>query len=220
VSAILAGRQQKLFLGNLEARRDWGFAPEYVDGMWLMLQQGAPCDLVFGTGETHSVLGCVEEAFGYVNLDRREYVAEDPRYRRPPEVPLLQADPSEAKRRLGWEPGVTFRDLVMIMMDADLEAADLPAPGQGKRAVLFRSISPIQQMASSLCSGPCLSRSTGGDQPPLRAMGADGCVDRGGSFIDSDDLLILCCPWLMLWLAFLEGFPAYKRLSDISEMRL
>ncbi len=96
-----------------------------------MLQQEAPCDLVFRTGETHSVLECVEEAFGYVNLDWREHVAEDPRYLRPTEVPLLQADPSEAKRRLGWEPGVTFRDLVRIMMDADVEAAGLPAPGQG-----------------------------------------------------------------------------------------
>ncbi len=118
VSAILAGRQTKLFLGNLDARRDLGFAPEYVEGMWLMLQQEAPCDLVFGTGETHSVL---------------EFVEEEPRYRRLTEVPLLQADPSEAKRRLGWEPTVTFRDLVRIMMDANLEAAGLPAPGQGKR---------------------------------------------------------------------------------------
>ena len=135
VSAILAGRQKTLFLGNLEARRDWGFAPEYVEGMWLMLQQKAPCDLVFGTGETHSVLEFVEEAFGYVNLDWRNYVTEDPRYRRPTEVPLLQADPSEAKRRLGWEPTVTFRDLVRIMVDADLEAAGLPAPGQGRRCL-------------------------------------------------------------------------------------
>ena len=101
--------------------------------MWIMLQQPTPCDLVFGTGETHSVREFVEEAFGYVNLNWREHVAEDPRYRRPTEVPLLQADPSEAKRRLGWEPGVTFRDLVKIMMDADLEATGLPAPGQGTR---------------------------------------------------------------------------------------
>jgi len=135
VSAILAGRQQKLFLGNLEARRDWGFAPEYVEGMWLMLQQEAPCDLVFGTGATHSVQDFVEEAFGYVNLDWKDYVMEDPRYRRPTEVPLLQADPSEAKRCLGWEPTVAFRDLVRIMMDADLEAARLPAPGQGARCL-------------------------------------------------------------------------------------
>jgi GDPmannose 4,6-dehydratase len=95
-----------------------------------MLQQAAPGDLVFGTGATHSVREFVEEAFGYVNLDWRNYVTEAPRYRRPTEVPLLQADPSEAKRRLGWEPRGTFRDLVRIMVDADLEAADLPAPGQ------------------------------------------------------------------------------------------
>jgi GDPmannose 4,6-dehydratase len=100
-----------------------------------MLQQAAPCDLVFGIGETHSVLDFVEEAFGYVNLDWLDYVAEDPRYRRPTEVPLLRADPSEAKRRLGWQPTVTFRDLVRIMMDADLKAAGLHVPGQGKRCL-------------------------------------------------------------------------------------
>jgi len=94
-----------------------------------------PCDLVFGTGETHSVREFVEEAFGYVDLDWRDYVTEDPRYLRPTEVPILQADPSEAKRRLGWQPGVTFRDLVRIMMDADLEAAGQPAPGQGTRCL-------------------------------------------------------------------------------------
>jgi GDPmannose 4,6-dehydratase len=134
-AGILAGKQKKLFLGNLEARRDWGYAPEYVEGMWLMLQQEAPEDLVFGTGETHSVKEFVEEAFGYVNLDWREFVAVDPRYLRPTEVPLLQADPAEAKRRLGWEARVTFRELVRIMLDADLEAAGVPAPGDGKRCL-------------------------------------------------------------------------------------
>ena len=103
--------------------------------MWLMLQQEAPCDLVFGAGATHSVQEFVEEDFGYVKLDWREYVTENPRYLRPTEVSLLRADPSEAKRWLGWEPVVTFRDLVRIMMDADLEAAGLPAPGQGKRCL-------------------------------------------------------------------------------------
>ena len=103
--------------------------------MWLMLQQEAPCDLVFGAGATHSVQEFVEEDFGYVKLDWREYVTENPRYLRPTEVSLLRADPSEAKRWLGWEPVVTFRDLVRIMMDADLEAASLPAPGQGKRCL-------------------------------------------------------------------------------------
>ena len=134
-TAIVAGRQKKLFLGDLDARRDWGYAPEYVEGMWLMLQQEEPQDLVFGTGETHSVREFVEEAFGCVNLDWKDYVATDPRYFRPTEVPLLQADPSEAKRRLGWEAQVRFRDLVRIMMDADLEAAGLPAPGEGKRCI-------------------------------------------------------------------------------------
>jgi GDPmannose 4,6-dehydratase len=135
VAAIRAGRQQKLFLGNLEARRDWGYAPEYVEGMWLMLQQDRPADLVFGTGESHAVREFVEEAFGYVNLDWRRYVEIDPRYFRPTEVSLLQADASEAKRQLGWEPRVRFRDLVRIMVDADLEAAGLPSPGEGKHCV-------------------------------------------------------------------------------------
>ncbi len=133
VSGILAGRQKKLFLGNLDARRDWGYAPEYVEGMWLMLQQDQPGDLVFGTGESHSVREFVEEAFGYVNLDWRHYVEIDPRYFRPTEVDFLQADPSEAKRRLGWEPRVTFRDLVRIMVDADLEALGLAPPRKGKQ---------------------------------------------------------------------------------------
>ena len=135
VASILAGRQQKLFLGNLEARRDWGYAPEYVEGMWLMLQQERPGDLVFGTGESHSVRRFVEEAFGYVNLDWRKHVEVDRRYFRPIEVAFLQADASEAKQRLGWQPRVTFRDLVRIMVDADLEAAGLPAPGEGRRAL-------------------------------------------------------------------------------------
>ncbi|MFQ5931887.1 MAG: GDP-mannose 4,6-dehydratase [Nitrospiraceae bacterium] len=132
-ATILARRRKKLFLGNLEARRDWGYAPEYVEGMWLMLQQEHPADLVFGTGKTHSVREFVEEAFGYVNLDWRDYVEVAPRYFRPTDVEHLQADPSEAKRRLGWEPRVSFHELVRIMMDADLEALGVEAPGEGKR---------------------------------------------------------------------------------------
>jgi GDPmannose 4,6-dehydratase len=134
-ASIRAGRQQKLFLGNLEARRDWGYAPEYVEGMWLMLQHESPGDLVFGTGESHSVREFVQEAFGYVGLDWRQHVEVDPRYFRPTEVSWLQADASEAKRRLGWQPRVAFRDLVKIMADADLEALGLPAPGEGRRCV-------------------------------------------------------------------------------------
>jgi GDPmannose 4,6-dehydratase len=135
VAGILAGRQGKLFLGNLDARRDWGYAPEYVEGMWLMLQQEAPADLVFGTGHTHSVREFLDEAFGYVKLDWRDYVSVDPRYFRPTEVETLQADPSEARRRLGWQARVTFRDLVRIMVDAELEAIRWPAPGEGKRCL-------------------------------------------------------------------------------------
>ncbi len=105
VAGILAGRQKKLYLGNLDARRDWGYAPEYVEGMWLMLQHDQPGDLVFGTGECYSVREFVEEAFGYVKLDWRQHVEIDPRYFRPTEVSVLQADPSEAKRRLGCPSG-------------------------------------------------------------------------------------------------------------------
>lgn len=135
VAAIAAGKQKKLYLGNLEARRDWGFAPEYVQGMWAMLQHDDPADLVFGTGETHSVREFCEEAFGYVKLDWREHVEADPRYLRPTEVEFLQADPAEAKRRLGWEARVRFHELVRVMVDADLEALGRPAPGAGRQVV-------------------------------------------------------------------------------------
>ena len=100
-----------------------------------MLQQDSPSDLVFGTGDTHSVREFVEDAFGYANLDWREYVAVDHRYLRPTEVLMLRADSAEAKRRLGWEAQVEFRQLVWIMMDADLEAVGLPAPGNGKQVL-------------------------------------------------------------------------------------
>jgi GDPmannose 4,6-dehydratase len=145
VAAIMAGRQKTLFLGNLDACRDWGYAPEYVEGMWRMLQQESPIDLVFGTGATHSVQEFVEEAFGYVNLDWRKYVAIDPRYLRPTEVPCLLANPSEVKRQLGWEARITFRELVRIMMDADLSAAGLPAPEEGRRCIAASSLKWLRQ---------------------------------------------------------------------------
>lgn len=135
VAAIRAGRQQTLYLGNLDARRDWGYAPEYVELMWRMLQMDAPQDFVFGTGETHSVREFVETAFGYAGLDWHEHVKLDPRYLRPTEVELLQADPSRVKRQLGWEAQVGFQDLVRIMVDADLEAVGLAATGKGTRAI-------------------------------------------------------------------------------------
>ncbi len=132
IAAILAGRQKKLFLGNLKARRDWGYAPEYVVGMWMLLQKDTPADLVLGTGETHSVQEFIEEAFGYAKLDWRGFVEVDPRYFRPTEVEHLQADPAQAKQKLDWEATVKFKDLVSILVDAELEAAGLPAPGEGK----------------------------------------------------------------------------------------
>ncbi len=122
LARIKLGLQQKLYLGNLEARRDWGYAPEYVEAMWRMLQQETPEDLVVATGEAHSVREFLEEAFSYLDLDWREYVEIDLRYFRPTEVESLLGDASRARQRLGWVPKVTFRELVHIMVDADLQA--------------------------------------------------------------------------------------------------
>jgi GDPmannose 4,6-dehydratase len=121
VARIKLGLADELRLGNLEARRDWGFAGDYVRAMWLMLQQERPEDFVVGTGETHSVRELCELAFGYVGLDYRDYVVQDERFYRPAEVDLLIADPSKARARLGWEPTVSFPELVRMMVDADLE---------------------------------------------------------------------------------------------------
>ena len=133
VAAILAGRQKKLYLGNLDARRDWGYAPDYVAAMWKMLQHDAAGDFVIGTGESHSVREFLDEAFGYVNLDWQEYVEIDPRYFRPTEVDYLMADPSKAQRAFDWEPRGFFKDLVRIMVDADLELLGLDSPGEGRK---------------------------------------------------------------------------------------
>lgn len=133
VANILAGRQKKLYLGNLEARRDWGYAPEFVEAMWRMLQQDEPQDYVIGTGEAHPVREFSEEAFSYVNLDWREYIEVDPRYLRPTEVEHLRADTAKARKRLSWEPEITFKELVRIMVDADLEPLGLSSPGEGKK---------------------------------------------------------------------------------------
>jgi GDPmannose 4,6-dehydratase len=120
VARIKLGLASELRLGNLDARRDWGFAGDYVDAMWRMLQQPAPQDYVVGTGHTHSVRELVEAAFGHLGLDWRKYVVNDPRYMRPAEVDLLQADPAKAVRELNWSPTVNFRELVAMMVDADL----------------------------------------------------------------------------------------------------
>lgn len=120
---IKMGLQNSLYLGNLSAKRDWGYAKEYVEMMWLMLQQDVPDDYVVATNETHSVQEFCEEAFSLLGLDWKAYVQHDTRYERPAEVDLLIGDPAKAKRQLGWEPKVRFKDLVKIMVDADLELA-------------------------------------------------------------------------------------------------
>ncbi|MEZ0344647.1 MAG: GDP-mannose 4,6-dehydratase [Caldimicrobium sp.] len=155
---ILAGKQKKLYLGNLNARRDWGFAPEYVEAMWLMLQQDEPDDYVIGTGESHSVREFVEKAFSYAGIEIEwkgngieekgivKSVSEkwdrilkpgqviieiDPKYFRPTEVEHLQADISKARKKLGWEPRTTFEELVKIMVDYDMMLLELEPPGEG-----------------------------------------------------------------------------------------
>jgi len=135
VAAIKAGKQKHLYLGNLESKRDWGYAPEYVEAMWIMLQQDSAKDFVIGTGETHSVREFLQEAFGYVDLNYEDYVRIDERYFRPTEVDLLLSDPGRAKKKLNWEPKVKFSELVKIMMDADLELIGLPTPGAGQEVV-------------------------------------------------------------------------------------
>ena len=159
VASILAGNQEKLFLGNLDSKRDWGFAPEYVECQWLMLQQDRPEDYVIGTGESHTVREFVELAFSYAGVDIEwkgkgtdekgvirsvsttqashlkpgSVVIEiDPRYFRPTEVDFLHADASKAKRKLGWTPKITFTELVKIMVDADMELTGLASPGEGE----------------------------------------------------------------------------------------
>jgi GDPmannose 4,6-dehydratase len=123
VARIKRGQQQELRLGNLDARRDWGYAPDYVRAMWLMLQQDEPEDYVIATGETHSVLDAVTTAFAHVGLDWQAHVVQDPALRRPAEVDLLVGDASKARRQLGWQPEVTFRDLIRLMVEADLQRA-------------------------------------------------------------------------------------------------
>lgn len=122
VAAIKYGLQHELFLGNLEAKRDWGYAPEYVDGMWRIVQQDTPDDFVLATNETHTVREFAQAAFAHADLDWQEFVKHDQRYERPAEVELLIGNPAKAKKVLEWEPKVRFKELVEIMVDADLEA--------------------------------------------------------------------------------------------------
>jgi len=123
VARIKLGLQDHLYLGNLDAKRDWGFAGDYVEAMWLMLQQDKPDDYVIATGEAHSVRDFCQAAFSHVGLNWEDYVSVDPRYFRPSEVDYLLGDPAKAKKELGWEPRVTFEELVKMMVDADLATA-------------------------------------------------------------------------------------------------
>jgi len=167
IANILAGRQKKLYLGNLEAKRDWGFAPEYVECQWLMLQRDKPDDYVIGTGESHSVKEFVEHAFNYAgieiewkgngieekgivsslasNLTSISKVGDvlieiDPRYFRPTEINFLLADASKAREELGWDPKVKFNELIKVMIDADMELIGLNPIGEGQRILKEKGI--------------------------------------------------------------------------------
>jgi GDPmannose 4,6-dehydratase len=131
VAAIKSGREKELRLGNLEAKRDWGFARDYVEAMWRMLQQDKPDDYVVATGETHSVREFLEEAFSHVGLHWQDHVKVDPKYFRPAEVDLLLGDPTKARTTLGWKPSVSFKDLVHLMVDADMEGGGRPVRPRG-----------------------------------------------------------------------------------------
>jgi GDPmannose 4,6-dehydratase len=133
VAAIRAGKQDRLYLGNLEPSRDWGYAPEYVEAMWQLLQQDEPGDYVIGTGESHTVREFVQEAFSYVDLDWQSYVEIDQQYMRPSEVDMLKADASKAREELGWEARIKFHDLIPILMDAEMESVGIQPVGKGQQ---------------------------------------------------------------------------------------
>jgi GDPmannose 4,6-dehydratase len=134
IAKIIFGLQDKLYLGNLDAKRDWGFAGDYVEAMWLMLQQKQPDDYVIATGETHSVKEFLEEAFSYAKLDWKKYVEVDKRYFRPTEVDCLIGDSSKARKKLKWKPKVSFKGLVRMMVDADMNVVERLVHGmKGKR---------------------------------------------------------------------------------------
>lgn len=133
IAQILAGKADHISMGNMDAQRDWGYAPEYVEAMWKMLQTESPVDYVIGTGRKHSVKEFIEKAFDYAGLEWRKYVKTDPRYLRLTEVDELQADASKAAKELGWKPRVGFDELIMIMVDADMRSQSLKPVGKGDR---------------------------------------------------------------------------------------
>jgi GDPmannose 4,6-dehydratase len=131
IARILAGKERCLYLGNLDARRDWGYAPEYVECMWKILQQEKPDDYVIGIGETHSVREFLTLAFTYAGLDVEKHMKTDPRYFRPTDVEVLISNPEKARKHLSWNPKIRFDELVKIMVDADIRANGLIPPGDG-----------------------------------------------------------------------------------------
>ena len=145
LAQIVAKKEKKIYLGNLDAKRDWGYAPEYIETMWQILQQGEADDFVVGTGENHSVREFLEEAFGYLSLDWKEYIEIDPRYIRPTEVDDLLVDASKARQRLGWKPKVSFKELARIMVDYDLEIMGMKSPEEGKRMIKMKNLKWIQR---------------------------------------------------------------------------
>ncbi len=150
VALIVAGKQKNIYMGNLDAKRDWGYAKDYVKAMWLMLQQEKPDDYVISTGETHSVKEFLNLAFGYVNLDWQDYVEFDDRYLRPAEVELLIGDSTKAQQKLGWKPSVTFEQLVGLMVEADLKALGQTSPNGNGVQVNDELATIRQELLSSI----------------------------------------------------------------------
>ena len=149
LARIVAKKQDVLYLGNLESKRDWGYAKDYVKAMWLMLQQDQPDDYVVATGETHSISEFLDIAFKYVNLNWHDYVKFDPRYLRPAEVDLLIGDSSKAQQKLGWKPEVNFPELVKLMVDADLAALGIDSPSGKTNQHLLKDTAYIRQAVGS-----------------------------------------------------------------------
>ncbi|MBD1999432.1 GDP-mannose 4,6-dehydratase [Oculatella sp. FACHB-28] len=148
IARIIAGRQKKIYMGNLDSKRDWGYAKDYVRAMWLMLQQDQPDDYVVATGETYSIREFLDIAFNYVNLDWQNYVEFDERYLRPAEVDLLIGDPTKAKQKLGWEPSVTFEQLVQLMVEADLKALGLTSSNSNASHAALENATIRQELSN------------------------------------------------------------------------
>jgi len=149
LARIKSGKEKFLYLGNLDAKRDWGFAPEYIEAMWLILHQDTPDDYVIGTGESHSVREFVVESFSYAGLDWEKCVKIDPKYYRPTEVAYLHSDASKARTKLGWQPRISFKDLVRIMIDYDLEAEGLASPGEGRKILARKYLGWLKDLDRS-----------------------------------------------------------------------